>query len=130
MGAVSQRRARLELNATQRVLQSILGRSTVLFRPPYNADAEPSSAEEVRPILIASQLGYLTVGELIDPQDWNIRPDASGHMVHPRTAEDIAAEVIRLARAGTGNVILLHDGGGYGPDVAVAASGLACGNRQ
>jgi cellulose synthase/poly-beta-1,6-N-acetylglucosamine synthase-like glycosyltransferase/peptidoglycan/xylan/chitin deacetylase (PgdA/CDA1 family)/spore germination protein YaaH len=112
MGAVSERRARLELSATQRVLQSILGRSTVLFRPPYNADAEPSSAEEVRPILIASQLGYLTVGELIDPQDWNIRPHASGHTVHPRTAEDIAAEVIRLARAGTGNVILLHDGGG------------------
>lgn len=112
MGAVSIRRARLELNATQRILQSILGRSTLLFRPPYNADAEPSSAEEVRPIIIASQLGYLTVGEFIDPQDWNLQPRDSGHVIHRRTAEDIAQQVIQQVQAGLGNTILLHDGGG------------------
>ncbi|MGC8783709.1 MAG: glycosyltransferase [Armatimonadota bacterium] len=112
MGAVSLRRARLELNATQRILQSTLQRSTLLFRPPYNADAEPTSAEEVRPIIIASQMGYLTVGEFIDPQDWNLQPRDSGHVVHRRTAEDIARQVLQQVRAGTGNTILLHDGGG------------------
>jgi len=112
MGVVSPRRARLELNATQRVLQSILGRSTLLFRPPYNADAEPSSAEEVRPIIIASQLGYLTVGELVDPQDWNLLPRQAGRAVRKRTAEDIAQQVIQQVRAGVGSTILLHDGGG------------------
>lgn len=112
MGAVSLRRARLELNATQRVLQSTLQRSTLLFRPPYNADAEPASAEEVRPIIIASQMGYLTVGELIDPQDWNLQPRDSGHVVHRRTAEDIAQQVLQQVRTGVGSTILLHDGGG------------------
>lgn len=112
MGAVSIRRARLELNATQRAIQSIIGRSTLLFRPPYNADAEPTSAEEVRPIIIASQMGYLTVGEFIDPQDWNLQLRDSGHVIHRRTAEDIAQQVIQQVQAGIGNTILLHDGGG------------------
>ncbi|MCS6830497.1 MAG: glycosyltransferase [bacterium] len=112
MAAVSWRRAQLELNATQRVLQSILGRSTLLFRPPYNADAEPTSAEEVRPVIIASQLGYLTVGEFIDPQDWNLQSYKTGHVLHRRTAQDIAQQVIQQAQAGVGNTILLHDGGG------------------
>lgn len=112
MGAVSIRRAKLELNATQRIVQSTLGRSTLLFRPPYNADAEPTSAEEVRPIIVASQMGYLTVGELIDPQDWNLHPRQLGHVAQRRTAEDIAQQVFQQVMAGSGNVILLHDGGG------------------
>ena len=33
---------RLELNATQLLLETITGRSTTLFRPPYAADTSPS----------------------------------------------------------------------------------------
>src|SRR5262249_43291182 len=86
IAAVPQRRVSFELNATQRVLQSLLGRSTLLFRPPYNADAEPTSADEVKPILDAARLGYITVGEYLDPQDWKLRT-AEGK---PRTGVDIA----------------------------------------
>src|SRR5213078_4448543 len=82
-------RARVELNATQRVFQSILRRSTLLFRPPYNADAEPTEKQEVKPLQIAAQLNYITVGEFIDPLDWK--------------TEDVDER---------GNCILLHDGGG------------------
>ncbi len=32
----------IELNATQRLIESITGRSTTLFRPPYNADSQPT----------------------------------------------------------------------------------------
>ncbi|PYQ57832.1 MAG: hypothetical protein DMF58_17260, partial [Acidobacteria bacterium] len=71
IGAMPEREARLELTATQRVFQSILHRSTLLFRPPYNADAEPTSAEEVKPIALASSMNYVTVLEFLDPQDWN-----------------------------------------------------------
>ena len=79
LAAVGHERAVLELNTTQRAIESILGRSTILFRPPYNADAEPVSAEEVAPILLASELGYVTVGERVDPQDWNLaRPGPGG----------------------------------------------------
>lgn len=110
MGAVTEQRARLELNATQRVIESILGRATILFRPPYNADAEPSSGEEVRPLLLASSLNYVTVGELIDPQDWNLSArNADGR---ERTAESISRAVLDQVKTAKGNIILLHDGGG------------------
>jgi poly-beta-1,6 N-acetyl-D-glucosamine synthase len=112
MAAVSHRRAVLELNATQRAVQSIIGRSTILFRPPYNADAEPVSAEEVKPIQIASELGYITVGELIDPQDWNLYGPAPGGGQRQRTPQDIVDAVLKQLKTTKGNVILLHDGGG------------------
>ena len=108
LAAMSRAAVRLELNATQRVLQSTLGRSTLLFRPPYNADAEPTSAEEVTPILDAAALGYVTVGEYLDPQDWRLRePDGS-----VRGGDAIARAVVARVEAGHGNTLLLHDGGG------------------
>ncbi len=112
MSAISEWRAELELNATQRLLQSLLGRATRLFRPPYDADAEPSTAAEVRPILIATRMGYLTIGELIDPIDWQTEwADGAGHL-HRRTGADIAQDVLNQLDSRQGNVILLHDGGG------------------
>ncbi len=108
LSALSRAAVRLELNATQRVLQSTLGRSTLLFRPPYSADAEPTSAEEVTPILDAAALGYVTVGEYLDPQDWR-RHEPDGRV---RTGADIARAVVERVAAGHGNTLLLHDGGG------------------
>ncbi len=112
MGEVSYRRALLEFNTTQRALEAVLGRSTILFRFPYNADQEPNTNEEADPVLTASRLGYVTVGELIDPQDWNLfRTDSTGERV-ARTADDIVADVVTQADSSKGNVILLHSGGG------------------
>ncbi len=108
LAAMSRRAVRLELNATQRVLQSTLGRSTIMFRPPYSADAEPTSAEEVTPILDAAALGYVTVGEYLDPQDWRLR-ETDGTR---RGGDAIARAVVSRVLSGHGNTILLHDGGG------------------
>jgi len=90
---------RLELNATQRLIESLTGRSTTLFRPPYNADSRPSNIEELVPIQIAQSLGYMTILENVDPKDWQ-KPDKS--------------QLIDRAKAELpqGNIILLHDGGG------------------
>ena len=96
----SPERTRLELDATQRIIENAIHRSTILFRPPYNADSEPQTPEELEPVLRAQELGYLTVGERIDPQDW--RKD--------KTADDILADVIE--EKDNGNIILLHDAGG------------------
>ena len=112
LGDCSNGRTRLELVATQRSVEAILGRSTRLFRPPYNADAEPTSAEEVRPIEIASDLGYAVVGEYLDPQDWNLTEDLPEGGTRRRTSGDIAAAVISDVHSGHGNTVLLHDGGG------------------
>ncbi|HEY2123990.1 MAG TPA: polysaccharide deacetylase family protein [Chthoniobacterales bacterium] len=90
---------RLELNATQLLLESITGRATTLFRPPYAADTSPSQLSELAPLQIAQDLDYLVVLENIDPQDW-ARPGA-----------DIILQRIKQQRR-DGNIILLHDAGG------------------
>ena len=94
----------LELNATQRLFETITGRSQRLFRPPYFGDAEPSTPKEVAPLLVAQKLGYLTVGLRIDPDDWK-KPDAN--LIVQRA-------LTRLADKGPhqGQVVLLHDSGG------------------
>ena len=70
----------LELNTTQRLFEVLTGKSMRLFRPPYFGDAEPSTPNEVEPLLIAQKLGYLIVGLRVDPDDWQRdaepRPDA------------------------------------------------------
>ena len=112
LSRVSRDRVRYELNATQRVLQATLGRSTAMFRAPYNSDAEAAIAEEVGPILEADRLGYITIGEYIDPKDWQLterRPDGT---TVERTAEDIAQSVIDQVHRAQGCTVLLHDGGG------------------
>ena len=111
IAAVSPRQARLELTATQRVFQSLLHRSTLLFRPPYNADAEPTTLEEVRPIQIASSMNYITVLEFLDPQDWNTQ-EVIGGTTHRRTAQEMLQTVEQQILTEHGSSVLLHDGGG------------------
>ncbi|MEI6642675.1 MAG: glycosyltransferase [Novosphingobium sp.] len=96
---------RLELNATQRLIEAYTGRSTRLFRAPYFGDAEPTTADELGPALIAQDLGYTVVGLHADPGDWM-----------KRSAEEIAARSVdaieHAASDRSANVLLLHDGGG------------------
>ena len=99
LAKISPERARLEFNATRRLIEKITGHSTLLFRPPYNADSQPADAEGIIPVEIAQALGYLTVGHSIDPQDWE------------RPGSDEIVERVKSGRA-YGRVILLHDGGG------------------
>lgn len=112
LAAVTRERQTLELNATQRALEAALGRSTILFRPPYNADIEPQSAEEVAPLITAAELGYVVVGQLIDPQDWKLTGTSTDGTVLSRTAADITREVLAGVDEEQGNVVLFHDGGG------------------
>jgi cellulose synthase/poly-beta-1,6-N-acetylglucosamine synthase-like glycosyltransferase/peptidoglycan/xylan/chitin deacetylase (PgdA/CDA1 family)/spore germination protein YaaH len=90
---------RLELNATQLLLETITGRATTFFRPPYAADTGPTQLSELTPLQIAEDLNYLVVLEDIDPQDW-AKPGA-----------DIILQRIKQQRH-DGSVILLHDAGG------------------
>src|SRR6266700_3571229 len=90
---------RLELNATQLLLETITGRATALFRPPYAADTSPSQLSELIPLQIAEDLNYLVVLESIDPEDW-AKPGA-----------DIILQRVKQQRR-DGSIILLHDAGG------------------
>ena len=85
LGEVPGRITKLELNATQRLIESITSRSTVLFRPPYFGDAEADKPGEVEPAIIAQNLGYIMVGVRIDPADW--KPDVTPDEIVQRTIE-------------------------------------------
>ena len=99
---MSARRAELEMKLTRLLIECVTGRSTILFRPPYNADSEPHTYEELMPIARSKNDNYYTVGEAIDPEDW--QPGV--------TADSIFARVVRLEDLNKGNIILLHDAGG------------------
>jgi peptidoglycan/xylan/chitin deacetylase (PgdA/CDA1 family) len=99
-----------ELNLTERLFGSMLGMRTTLMRPPYAIDEEPDTADQVRPLEIPQEMGYITVGNRIDPNDWSENPR--------RTAEQISDYVLshlppcKEEDLRCGNIVLLHDGGG------------------
>ncbi len=101
---------RVELNLTERLFASGLNMRTLLFRPPYSVDAEPDTEDQVRPLELTQSMGYITVGNKIDPKDWSDEPAL--------TPKQIAAGVLehlppcRPTDQKCGNIILLHDGGG------------------
>ncbi len=95
---------RWQLNLTERLIESTLGAKSILFRPPYGIDHQPEYAEEVAQLPYPQELGYLIVGQRIDPDDWSLRDGK------PIPAEEIVDSVLR--QANKGNIVLLHDGGG------------------
>lgn len=104
-------RAELEMKATRLLIECITGRSTILFRAPYNADSEPQTYEEIEPIARSRKDNYITIGESIDPNDWE------EHV----TSDSIVARTIRLAEATDASIILLHDAGGITRQATVDA---------
>lgn len=95
----------LELNATQRLVEAYTGRAMRLFRAPYFGDAEPTTADEIDPALVAQNLGYTVVGLHVDPGDWT-RPGVDA--IVRRTVDQVLAG----GPERSGNIVLLHDGGG------------------
>jgi len=101
---------KVELNLTERLFASLVGVRATLMRPPYAIDEEPDTADQVRPLEIPQEMGYITVGNRIDPNDWSNNPR--------RSAEQITAYVLahlppcRPDDLRCGNIVLLHDGGG------------------
>jgi cellulose synthase/poly-beta-1,6-N-acetylglucosamine synthase-like glycosyltransferase/peptidoglycan/xylan/chitin deacetylase (PgdA/CDA1 family) len=102
---------KVELNLTERLFSSLVGVRVMLLRPPYAIDEEPDTADQVRPLETAQDLGYTTVGNRIDPNDWSDKP-------RRQTAEEISASVLAHLPPCSpndqhcGNIVLLHDGGG------------------
>src|SRR5580700_9868313 len=102
---ISKTEIKWQLNLTERLIESTVGAKTILFRPPYGIDHQPEYAEEVALLPVAQDMGYLIVGQRIDPDDWST-PDGKNQ----KPAADIVQNVVR--QVDKGNIILLHDGGG------------------
>src|SRR5579864_4671756 len=104
---------RWELNLTQRLIESVVGAKPLLFRPPYGIDHQPEFAEEVAHLPTAQEMGYIIIGQKVDPHDWTqINPGV------PLPASQILANALR--EAPDGNIILLHDGGGNREQTVIA----------
>lgn len=108
----SDERLKLELRSTGYVIESTTGHATMLFRPPYNTDAEPTNPVQIRPIFTAKNEGYLTIGSSIDPQDWQ----------EGVSADTVVARAIK--QQGLGNIILMHDAGGNRDATLAALPGI------
>lgn len=103
IATVSRERASTEMESTRLLIEAVTGRSTVLFRAPYNADSEPTGEDELKPIALSKEQNYYTVGESIDPNDWEI--GATADEIYNRTIAQYEANPDK-------GIILLHDAGG------------------
>ena len=118
----------VELNLTEQLFASRLGIRTILFRPPYSIDAEPDTEDQVRPLEITQDMGYITIGDKIDPNDWRDNPRHS--------ADQIVADVVdhlppcAPGDIRCGNIILLHDGGGDRKQTVLALPRIIAGIRE
>jgi cellulose synthase/poly-beta-1,6-N-acetylglucosamine synthase-like glycosyltransferase/spore germination protein YaaH/peptidoglycan/xylan/chitin deacetylase (PgdA/CDA1 family) len=116
---------KMELNLTERLFGSLIGVRAILMRPPYAIDEEPDTADQVRPLEIPQEMGYITVGNRIDPDDWSGNP----------TAEKISSYVLshlppcRPENLRCGNIVLLHDGGGNRAETVRALPAIIDGIR-
>jgi len=122
---ISDAHVKVELNLTERLFGSLVGVRATLMRPPYAIDEEPDTADQVRPLKIAQDMGYITVGNRIDPDDWSGNP----------TAEKISSYVLshlppcREENLRCGNIVLLHDGGGNRAETVKALPAIIDGIR-
>jgi peptidoglycan-N-acetylglucosamine deacetylase len=122
---LSPAQVKLELTLTQRLIQSRLGVSTRLFRPPYGVDDEVVSSRGLERLRYVQQLGYQIVGSQIDANDWGEEEHDS-----PPTPDEIVATVLQQARDGDGHVVLMHDGGGDRSNTVAALPRLIDGLRS
>lgn len=109
---VDKKRALIEMDATRLLIECITGRSTILFRPPFNADSEPGKDEELIPVALSRTRNYLSIGESIDPEDWEkaLRPDLNADTIFNRVVNAYNYRVNVLQDSAS--IILLHDAGG------------------
>lgn len=112
MAEVSSKRAFIEMDLTRMLIECITGHSTIMFRAPFNADSEPGKTEELIPVALSRQRNYITIGESIDPEDWEKgeRPDFNADTIFNRTLRIYDYHIKDLQDSAS--IILLHDAGG------------------
>ncbi len=103
IATVSKERASTEMESTRLLIEAVTGRSTILFRAPYNADSEPVTDIELKPIALSKNKNYYTIGESIDPNDWE--EGVSADTIYART-------IYNYEKNPNKGIILFHDAGG------------------
>ena len=111
MALQGERRARIEIDATSSLVETVLNRRIAFFRPPYFGDAEPTTSDELIPVGIASRRNYWTIGLHVDGEDWKEIPrDSIIRLVLSRRAS--INQINISTQDSARNIVLLHDAGG------------------
>jgi cellulose synthase/poly-beta-1,6-N-acetylglucosamine synthase-like glycosyltransferase/spore germination protein YaaH/peptidoglycan/xylan/chitin deacetylase (PgdA/CDA1 family) len=113
LGRVSAGAFERELSKTQRVIEAITGRQTLLFRSPYDTNAAPDRLAELQTIDIAVRAGYVCAAGDIDSDDYR-RPGI----------ESIVGNVLDQLEQTRSNIIVMHDAGGDRSQTVAAAARL------
>lgn len=100
---------RIELNAARNLVEGVIGRSPLLFRPPYVRGPGPLDEAQAMAFAVPEEEGYVVAGSDIVPPDW------AG-----ASADEIVAKVLKALETTGGNVIVLHDGRSTGMHTAEA----------
>jgi cellulose synthase/poly-beta-1,6-N-acetylglucosamine synthase-like glycosyltransferase/spore germination protein YaaH/peptidoglycan/xylan/chitin deacetylase (PgdA/CDA1 family) len=112
ISTISDSRIHLELNRTERYIETEYGRKTAMFRPPYNTDSTPSSPEQLRALEQVNQMGYIVAAANIDSEDWS-KPGVD-QIIHNITSQ-----------LGPNNhIIVMHDAGGDRSETVAALTKL------
>ncbi len=101
LSQVSTQREDLEITMTERLIESITGKQTLLFRAPFSTDSSPTKGSEIEALYEAGRLGYITVGADIDSEDY-AKPGVDA----------IVSNVERQLKETGSHIIVLHDAGG------------------
>ena len=128
ISTISKRYFEVELNLTETLFESKYGVKPVLMRPPYAIDEAPDTADQVHPLEMAQDLGYIAVGEKIDPNDWRDNPRRPANEL----ADDVLANLPPCAAGNLrcGNIVLLHDGGGDRSQTVMALDLILAGLKE
>ena len=107
---ISQGQLDLELNLTERLFAAKLGVQPLYFRPPYSIDQEPDTNDMAAPIDRIQNLGYITIGDKLDTDDWDEHPRKSPQEITQSILKQIG--LMNTKPWMRGSIILMHDGGG------------------
>ena len=90
-----------ELSTTQRLIETVTGHSTVLFRAPFDTDNEPTTPEQLTPLHQISGLGYIVASADVDAEDFR-----------GQSSDAIVNHVLTRLTDARSHVVVMHDGGG------------------
>ena len=108
---VSEKRAEIELRATKRLIECIIGQSTMLYRPPFSTDKYSKEWVEIRNVEFGKEK-YYRIESTIDSRDWE--KGSTAKQIEERVLNDLDE----------GSIILLHDGGGDRTETVKALPGI------
>lgn len=101
--------ARTELSANKSLVEGVIGRSPLIYRPPYIRGPGPLNEIEALGFAVLEEEGYFVAGSDVVPTDWD-----------GTSATEIVRQVIKGLETTGGNVIVLHDGRSTGMHTAEA----------